>query len=238
MIDEKIQEILDGIGTIPFEIRKKADYYLSNEFVERIAIEHGIAIPSKNITYSPIYSEVPPFDKIVWNINGFSYDFINKEAALKLQSLLEELSNDICDTTYDSGVGYDHKYIENVPNAYYGRLNSSKVYSRKVYLETKAILISNKRIKNAFNEAKGEKEEKYEDYDELNKAIKYFVSAAMFTASQWDMLSEKFARYREVLEPEIAMTSFLSVEKPDAKFIEWLKAEKTIESENGNQAIE
>jgi len=229
MIDEKkLGRILDNIAETPFQIREKADYFLSEEFIEKKAIENGIPIPSRNVPFRPKLEDVEAAKEIVYGVSGFSCYFKNKKSALELQESLAKLSSSIVKLDYDYYHGdSNYKYIEIACEDSYGKLEAKTGYSQHEYDLIAAKIKRNKEITELFDKAKKDYEDKNEDYSELSNAIKKFVSEQASTASRWASLSEKYARYYEVLEPEEAMKAFIAVEKPEHLFIEWLKTNQT-----------
>jgi len=229
MIDEKkLKKILDNIAETPFQIREKADYFLSEEFIEKKAIENGIPIPSRNVSFRPKLEDIEAAKEIVYEVSGFSFYFKNKKSALELQELLTKLSSSIVNLDYDYYHGdSNHKFIKIAREDDYGRLGTKTGYPQHEYDLIADKLKRNKEITEAFDKAKKDYEDKNEDYSELSNAIKEFVSEQADTAYRWASLSEKYARYYEVLEPEEAMKAFIGIEKPEHLFIEWLKDNQT-----------
>jgi len=231
MIEEKrLEEILKTIGVNPFEIREKANYYLSDEFVEILAIQNGISLPTHKITHVPVMQKIPQPTHAIYEVSGFSYKFNDTKIAQKLQQFLQENASSIVGTDYNSSCGYNYSYMKSVSTDYYGSFSQQNVFTVEEYNDVSATLRSNKQVREAFDKAKKASDEQSEDYNDLSNAIKDAVSDACSIASQWDSLSCNFTKYEAALGYEAGMEAFVKVEKPGDLFIEWIK-DSRIDSE-------
>ena len=229
MEERKLKKILGSITETPFVIREKADYFLSEEFVEKMAIENGIPIPSHYIAFQPQLEIVEAKKEVVYTVGGFTFCLKNKQAALDLQELLVKLLPSIVKLDYDYYHGnIDFRYIESVDDGDFGNVGTKSGYSQHEYNSIAGKLKRNKELTEAFEKAKKHHESKHEDYTDLNNGIREFVSLQIETASRWASLKEKYNRYIEVLPTEEALNAFKAVEKPEVSFMEWLLANKDI----------
>lgn len=126
---------------------------------------------------TPAYREIPDRDLILYDVCGFNFE--DRETAEEVAKLINSKISKAFRVDYDyyKGGGSDYKYAK----PYDGNLvdvKLEKVYKNETYNAIRDILISNKKIEDAYRALKNEYDSQEESSAEIVQSIYDAISAA------------------------------------------------------------
>jgi len=142
-------------------------------YVKLKKAEAGVKI--LNCPETPLYRDIPEKDLTVYQVCGYS--FADKGTAQEIADLINSKNLNAMEVDYDYSHGSDYKYAK----PYEGSLTNveiKKVFTLATYTSIKDILISNKKIEDAYNKVKREYDNEEEKANEVTEIIYTTITEA------------------------------------------------------------